>query len=288
MSAGRSPTIAVSTWSLHRAIGKWWWDKPGEPGIEKDAYGPGNIAILDIPAAVAKHGINRLQLGHFHVARRDRGWLGEFRAACKSAGVRLQTLLIDDADIADAKNHKRDVAWIGQWIDVAAELGADAARIVAGKQKPTPETLALSAAGMKELAARGKSQGVRIITENWHDLLRGAKEVHQVMDAVGDDLGLLVDFGNWKGADKYDELASIMPRAEDTHAKCSFSGKIGAPGAMDQDDYGRCVAIAADAGYDGPYTLIYDGPDDDEWAGLAAEAAFIRDQLAGTQNRRIA
>lgn len=282
-----APIIAVSTWSLHRTVGRMWWDTPEARAAEKEAYGKGSVAILDLPAAVAAHGIDRLQLGHFHVAVRERSWLAEFRIACKDAGVRLQTLLIDDGDISAAANHKRDVSWIGRWIDTAAELGADAARVVAGKQKPTPETLALSVAGLKELAARGKGQGVRVITENWHDLLSSPDAVHHVMDAVGDDLGLLVDFGNWKGGGKYADLASIMPRAEDTHAKCSFSGRLGDPGSMDRDDYGKCVQIAADAGYDGPYTLIYDGPDDDEWAGLAMEAEFIRDKLAA-ESRKIA
>jgi len=249
---------------------------------------PSRAGACIAPSAVAKHGIKRLQLCHFHVADRDKVWLAEFRAACKDAGVTLQTLLIDDADITDPVNHKRDVAWVGAWIDIAAALGAEAARVVAGKQKPSPAALALSVAGLKELSRRGKANSVRVITENWLDLLASPKEVAHVMDAVGDDLGLLADFGNWKGPTKYDDLAEIMPRAEDTHAKCSFSARLSVPGAMDSDDYGKCVRIADAAGYAGPYTLIYDGPDDDEWAGIAAEEKFIRDQLAGSGARRIA
>ncbi|HVY21305.1 MAG TPA: TIM barrel protein [Bauldia sp.] len=287
MSAGRSPTIAVSTWSLHRTVGLTWWDKPGEPATEKEAYGKGSVKVLDLPAAVKKHGIPNLQLGHFHVPKRDKAWLREFRAAAKDAGVTITSLLVDDGDPSNAATHKRDVAWINQWVDLAAEVGAKTARVVAGKQKPSADTLALSVAGLKDIAAHGKSVGVRVITENWHDLLSSPKEVHHVLDAVGDDLGILVDFGNWKGAGKYADLASIMPRGEDTHAKCSFSAKLNEPDAMDRNDYGKCVLIAADAGYDGPYTLIYDGPDDDEWAGLAMEAQFIRDTLASA-SRKIA
>lgn len=288
MSAPLSPTIAISSWCLHRTVGLTWWDSPAKPAVEKAAYGRGSVAILDLPAEVARHDIDRLQVCHFHVARRDKTWLGEFRAALADAGVRLQTLLIDDADITDPANHKRDVAWVGSWIDTAATLGAESARVVAGKQKPTPDALALSVAGLKELSHRGKRQGVRIITENWFDLLAGADEVHHVLDRVGDDLGLLADFGNWKGQTKYDELASIMPRAEDTHAKASFGAKLSIPGAMDGEDYGRCVAVADAAGYDGPYTLVYDGPDDDEWAGIETEAQFIRNQLATGTTRRTA
>ena len=286
MPAPRDPVIAVSSWSLHRTIGLTWWETPAAIAVEKEAYGPGTTPILELPAAVAGHGIHNLQLCHFHVADPGRSWLGEFRAACREAGVTLTMLLIDDADISDPANHKRDVAWINRWIDIAAEIGALSARVVAGKQKPAPETLALAVAGLSEAVRHGDSVKVRIVTENWHDLLAGAREVNHVLDTVP-GLGLLADFGNWKGDWKYDALAAILPRAEDTHAKCGFSGPVSAPGSLDAADYGRCVAIADDAGYRGPYTLIYDGPDADEWAGIAAEAAFIRSTLAG-RNRRIA
>jgi sugar phosphate isomerase/epimerase len=271
-----SPVIAVSSWSLHRAIGRAWWDAPDGADADKPAWGAGTLPILDLPAAVARHGIRRLQLCHFHVAHRERSWLEEFRAALADAGVMLQTLLIDDGDITHPADHRRHVDWNAVWIERAAILGARSARVVAGKQPPTADTIGRAASGLAELAAVGRSLGVRIVTENWHALLSTPAAVHAVMDRVGDDLGLLADFGNWSGPNKYADLASILPRAEDTHAKAAFS----APGVMDVDDYGRCVDLAAAAGYDGPYTLIYDGPGDDEWAGIAEEATFVRQRLA--------
>lgn len=87
---------------------------------------------------------------------------------------------------------------------------------------------------------------------------------------MGPDLGLLADFGNWKGPDKYRRLETILSRAADTHAKADFS-----EAGMDAEDFRRCLAACAAAGYAGPFTLIYDGPSDDEWAGLATERAFI-------------
>ncbi len=277
--ADHAPEIAVSSWSLHRAIGLSWWDSPAAPATEKEAWGKGSVGILDLPAAVARHGIHRLQICHFHVARRDKVWRGELRAALADAGVTLNTLLIDDGDITDPAEHARDVAWVGTWIDTAAELGARAARVVAGKQQPSPEALDLSVAGLKVLARRGADQGVRVITENWFDLLSGPAEVAHVLDGVGDELGLLADFGNWKGPGKYDALRQIMPRAEDTHAKCHFP----TASDMDADDFGRCVDTAIAAGYAGPYTLIYDGPNDDEWWGIAREQSFVRDRYAARQ-----
>lgn len=123
----------------------------------------------------------------------------------------------------------------------------------------------------------GRTQGVRVVSENWFDLLWSPKEVHQVLDALGDEVGFLADTGNWHGAMKYADLESIFRRAELCHAKCSF----GAGYAMDRDDFGRCLDAAMQAGYTGPFTLIYDGPDDDEWAGLALEREFVLARLAG-------
>lgn len=269
------PTIAVSSWSLHRTIGLSWWDSPSGPAVQKAAWGNGTLPILEVPAAIAAHGIRQMHLCHFHVPSRDAGWLRDFRSSLGDAGVTLSMLLIDDGDITDPGHHKRDAAWIAGWIDTAAELGAVSARVVAGKQAPTPETLQRSAEGLRALVQRGSDAGVRIVTENWHDLLNGPDEVETILGAV-DGLGLLADFGNWKGADKYDKLARILPWAEDTHAKAAFSDA----GVIDGDDFGRCIDLAAAVGYDGPYTLIYDSPDPDEWTSIAVERRFVLDRLA--------
>ena len=44
---------------------------------------------------------------------------------------------------------------------------------------------------------------------------------------------------------------------------------------MDCIDYGLCLRAAAEAGYEGPHTLIYEG-DGDEWGGLERERDFLR------------
>lgn len=283
MSSSQSPIIAVSSWSLHRTIGLSWWDSPEAPAVRKEAWGTGTLPVLDLPAAAARHGIRQLHLCHFHVESRDEAWLGEFRAALAQAGVTLSMLLIDDGDISHPADHARDVAWVAGWIDTAAALGAKSARVVAGKQTPSPEALRRSADGLKALARHGAAAGVRIATENWLDLVPGPAEIEYLMDHVGDDLGLLADFGNWKGPSKYADLARILRRSEDTHAKASFSGRL----AIEADDYARCLAAAVDVGYAGPYTLIYEGPDPDEWAHVDLERQVVVDYFS-TPARRTA
>jgi sugar phosphate isomerase/epimerase len=264
------PRIAVSTWSLHNKLG---YSHANGPAGRADApalptWGHGEIKLFDLPAALRTHGYARVELCHFHIASLDLGYLEELRAAFADEGVAIQTLLIDDGDITNPAARARDMAWINTWIGAAARLGAVHARVIAGKQKPTPEALALSVSGLTHLANSAATQGVKLVTENWFDLTATPYEVFQILDNVP-GLGFLADMGNWAGLSKYHDLAAIFPRAQLCHAKASFNG-----GALDQTDYAACIKAAEGVGYHGPYTLIF-ADEGDEWEGLAKERAFI-------------
>ena len=270
------PRIAVSTWSLHRKLGITHANGPtgsdNAPPVE--TFGKPEIALLYLPSSLRAHGYARVELCHFHLARLDPVYLEEVRSAFKEAGVTIQTLLIDDGDITNPATRARDMAWINKWISVAARLGAVHARAVAGKQKPTPETLALSVSGLTHLANSAAAHGVKLVTENWFDLTATPVEVHHILDLVP-GLGFLADMGNWSGPTKYADLASIFTRAQLCHAKASF-----APGQrLNREDYGQCVDAAEATGYAGPYTLIF-ADDGDEWEGLAQEQGFVLSKIA--------
>ncbi len=272
------PQLAVSTWSLHRRLGLTWWDRPGldGPPDAAETYGPGEIDLLDLPAEVRAHGIERLEICHFHLKTRDPVYLGEVRTSLAAAGVALQSLLIDDGDVSDPENGARDLAWVRGWIDAAAELGAVQTRVIAGKRKATPELLDRSVAGLSAALRHGQSARVPLITENWHDLLSGPDEVAYVLDHVGAGLGFLADTGNWKAPTKYAGLATIFRRADYCHAHGPFDAAL----ALDEAEFGRCLDIAVEAGFTGPYTLIYSGPSDQEWAALDIQREFVRRHLA--------
>jgi len=269
--------IAVSTWSLHRLLGTTYKHDltTAEIGPGEDTYGEGEESLLGLPSVLANHGYHRLEIVSFHLRSRDSIYLGELRDQLKIANVTLQTLLVDAGDITHPEHGMRDEAWIAGWLDVANELGAQNARIIAGKQKPTPETIDRSVAALKRLADRNAGSSVRLVTENWFDLLSSPQIVNEVLDRLEGRVGLLGDFGNWGGDTKYEDLAAIFGRAELCHAKASFVA-----GQLDEADYGACVQLAEEAGYTGPYTLIFDADQPNEWAGLAEERDFILSRLA--------
>jgi sugar phosphate isomerase/epimerase len=271
------PSIAVSTWSLHNLLGVTYANGPGvtPTGIAEPTFGPGEVTLLELPEALAMRGYLRVEICHFNLASQDAAYLASIRRAFERAGVAIQTLLIDDGDITNPQTRERDLAWIASWIVAAALLGAENARVIAGKSPPLPEALALSVDGLKAMAALGKAQGVRIVTENWFDTLSTPQAVHHVLDAVGPDLGFLADTGNWSGPSKYADLQSIFARAELCHAKTDFGPGL----VIDAEDYGQCMQAAQDADYAGPFTLIF-ASEGDEWAGLAAERSFILERFA--------
>lgn len=271
--------IAVSTWSLHRHLGTTYPHDLTTTAIGpvRETYGAGSESLLDLPSALHNHGYHRMELVSFHLPSRDPIYLGELRAQFATTGVTLQTLLIDDGDITHPEHGARDQAWIASWIELANLLGAQNARIIAGKQQPSRETLDRSVAGLRALADGNAGSSVRLTTENWFGLLPSAAEVNEVLDRLEGKVGLLGDFGNWKGADKFDQLSKIFGRAELSHAKASF-----VDGDLDAADYGRCVDLAEAAGYVGPYTLIFDNDlPVNEWDGLAVERDFIVSRVTG-------
>lgn len=273
---GQQTRLSVSTWSLHRALGVTYPDSPGETRQGRtETWGAGTIDLLEVPARVAEMGIHTLEICHFQIPHKEGAWIEEMKSALQEAGVELFSVLVDAGDITHPVHHEREVEWAESWIDVAGRLGAKRARIIAGKAANSPEAMALSLQGLRKLADRGKAQGVRVTIENWFALLSRPEHVLQLLDGLNGDVGLNLDFGNWGGSTKYEDLRAIYPRAESCHAKCHFD----TPFLPDSADYLHCLELSKEANFSGPYTLVYDGPDGDEWEGLRREIEMVAPYL---------
>ena len=261
---------ALHSWSLFRTLGR----RVAAGSMPSGAIPEGGhrgLSLLELPAALAARDFSSVQLCHFYLTSRDPSYLAEVRSAMADAEVTLGCLLIDDGDLTDPNAGDEQEAWISGWLDVAEQLGTPAARVIAGKRPPTPELLADSARRLRRLAA-GHPE-LRLLTENWHALLPDAASVLQLLELGEDEVGFLVDLGNWSGPTKYVELARVAARAETCQAKC----RAGSDGDLDLDDYTRSLEVLRDGGYGGVLALVYDGPDDDEWANLEREFAVVQE-----------
>ena len=266
------PHISISSWSLHRSLGRPSFYGVAEgTTIPSDTHNRGKLSLLELPAAIAKFGIHTLELCHFHLPSLDSGYLNEFKAALFDADVTLFSLLVDDGDITHPETGLADTAWVESWADVAAVLGAQHMRVIAGKQAGTAVNLQLSAQRLERLADVMAAHKTRLMIENWFSLLSTPDAVIALLDRLDRRVGLCFDFGNWSGEEKYKNLAQIAPYAESCHAKAHFNEA----GQIDQQDYARCIEILRDVDFEGPFALIFDSPQPDEWAGLTIEKEMI-------------
>lgn len=279
------PRLSTSSWSLHRALGRPPLTGPQDPPPTGPMPGA-EVDLLDLPARLAQMGVPTLEIVHFHLPSLDASYLSELRAALAAAQVELFSVLIDAGDIThpDPAQRQREMAWIRGWIDVAADLGASHARVVAGYTPVQPQTgdlrahpvLRLSAENLRSLAAYARERGVQVITENFRETAARAAQVLALLDLCEGEVGLCADFGNFKGPDRYDELAAIFPRADSAHVKALYDGD----GRPVRAEFQRTLGMLLDAGFDGPMSLIFDGPlhrDEDEWDNLAV----LRGMVAG-------
>lgn len=263
------PYLSVSTWSLHRHLGplRWTqWDADNQTHVTQETPQPQEVALLDLPQVLAKRGYKAVDICHFHFPSTGAEYLRQLRQAFADAGIRFHTLLLDYGDLstADDVRAQADMQLAGQWIDIASQAGAERIRLIAGDDDPSDEA-ALERAGrrLSELAAYAEERGVRAITENFHSLASTAANCIRLVDRCEGKLGLLTDFGNFKGAGKYDQIAAILPYSDSVHAKPHYDGD----GRPDADEFRRCLDQLPKTGFDGAIALIYDGPGD-MWSGL--------------------
>jgi hypothetical protein len=270
--------IAVSSWALHRTLGIATKNAPDYDVFDTFPVGPTSLELLKLPGELRMRGFNRAELCHFHIPSKSRDYLEELRAAFASSNVVLQTLLIDNGDITDPVHHDRDQRWIAGWIEVAEWLGAEGARVIAGKQPWSQDAADLSVKNLKFLA----SLGPRVRIENWFDLLTTPDHVHEILERTEGQVGLCVDLGNWTNPLKYERLEAIAGSAETCHAKCEFIGES----KIDVDDFAQSLAACENAGYSGPFTIVYCGVGETDWPAIQLQSDFLKEWFVGSTTPR--
>ena len=268
--------ISTSSWSLHRALGSPPLFGPGQPfpGPSTGAA----ISLLELPSALAQANIPTLEIVHFHFPAADAAYIADLKAAIGEAGIELFSVLIDAGDIThpDPAARAEEMAWIRSWLDISAQCGATHARVVGGYRPVERNHAPLldhpvvqrSAQGLRQLADYGAAMGVQVITENFRETTSRADQVLAILELCEGRVGLCADFGNYKGADRYDELTAIFPKADSAHVKALYDDS----GNPDDEEFRHSLGMLAGAGFDGPLSLIFDTAlhgDNSEWDNLA-------------------
>jgi len=265
-----SPTVAVSTWVLHDLLGKPNITRPADGDAASVAVEPPRLTLREAFRQLREIGIDRVELCHFHLTDLSPAGLTDVRDALAETGVTLASLLIDGGDVTGSSDLAVDLAWIMSWIDRAAALGAGCCRVSAGHAPVTPDTAACAAGAFGRLANHAALRGVRLSTENWHAFADTPQSVLGLLDAVGERLGLCLDFKNWNG--RLDDLTLLAPWATSCHVPIltDANGQAMNPFAD------AVLAVVKRQGFDGVFSLVSSADPHDPWPSLRASAERIR------------
>jgi sugar phosphate isomerase/epimerase len=179
-------------------------------------------------------------------------------------GVRVTGTAVGN-NFALPKGPKLDaeIAATKLWIDRAAVMGAPHVRVFAGA-KPEglseEEAFANCLAAYQECLDYAAGKGVFLGLENHGGIVaEPAALVRLVRAAKGPWAGINLDSGNFHTEDPYADLALIAPYAVNVQLKTEIRRK---GGAAEPADIPRIIQILRDAGYQGWFTLEYEGKAD--------------------------
>ncbi|MBS4194881.1 sugar phosphate isomerase/epimerase family protein [Lederbergia citri] len=274
------PYLSLSTWSLHRNLGPlYWtvWDDEQQKHVVQVEPQPEITTLLELPAILASKGYKAIEICHFHFPTTDSDYLQKLNKACNEAGIMFNTLLLDYGDITSEDEIRReaDIKLMKDWIEIAGEAGARQIRIIAGDASPEDNpALVRSSEILTNLIEFANKFGVKIITENFHSLTSTADNCIKLVENCNEELGLIADFGNFKGETKYDEIKKILPYSQSVHAK----PEMDAEGIPDENEFHKCLDPLVATNYNGPINIIYDGPGN-MWEGIERVRKIVESYL---------
>lgn len=263
MNANR---FSVNSYTFHELLGVYrrpTYSASEQAIVETVERSTPQVDLLELPRLLARRGIAHVDLCFFHLPSTDDAYLDRLRAALDDAGVRLFCLLLDFGNLTLPPGPQREAEYqfACRWIDVARKLGATCIRAQGGSRaaaEPAPdqELFERVVEAYRRLAGVAEAAGLRLLTENFGGFLLDVDRLLSLLERMEGRLGLVADFGNGRQPGEYGGLARLLPRAESIHAK----PELDADGRILKDDFRACVRLAEEAGFSGPYTLVYRGP----------------------------
>lgn len=222
------------------------------------------------------------------------------RERAEKAGIEITAYtvgarLVTESDEETGKEIKR----IMEKVDVAEALGAKLMRHDAyfwqNKYRSFDLSLPELAENIRKIADYAQSKGIRTMVENHGFICQDSERVEKIFNAVNHpNFGLLCDIGNFLCVDEnpVTAVSRVAPYAFHAHIKDFYvhgfdypsdgcivtrgCNKIkGAPAGYGDVPVKQCVAILKKAGYDGVFSLEYEGAEDC-LPSLEKALAFLR------------
>jgi len=245
--------LGISSWSLHRDLGA------------------GRLSILDFPYKAKALGFEDIEVIMTHLD----GNAQVLKERCNDAGIAWNCVSAENNfALLDEQGRKEQVELVKSAVDLACTVGAKIVRAFFGHvaEEPPVGLKYLTLECLKEVARYAKGKGITIAMQNHGNYCNTADEIVEMIDAVkSKSLRACPDTGTFPG-NVYAELEKLAPLAVHMHAKTyAFNEK----GDETRLNYRRIFRIFKDAGFEGTYSLEYEG-EGEESEGVERSLALFR------------
>ena len=213
----------------------------------------------------------------------DKNFLAELKKRASDNGVRNNLIMVDDENIADLDQAKRDHAVEShhKWMDAAKFLGCQSIRVnlgAMGQEGSADEISKAAIEGYSKLLEYADKVHLDVIVENHVGNSCNGKWLAHVMKTVNHKhAGVLPDFGNFcvkrtppktmdlagymatecvEEYDKYLGVEELMPYAKGVSAK---THKFDAAGNETEIDFARMFDIINKSGFKGVVGIEFEG-----------------------------
>ncbi len=261
MGNPKASRIGISTWSFHNFFTATH-DKEAPPisGSPMDAR--------DFPDMIAdRYHVHEMEIVAPHISP-EPSYIRDLKGRLDRAHSHLVNIPVDIKELGhagglsdpDEKVREKGIAACIKWIDVAHQLGARSVRCDPGKINTADLSPTISS--YKALASYGSSKGIFVIIENHGGVgSEHPEELVELFKAVGKNCGALPDFGNFPDeVTRQKGLKLLFPFGRTV---CHSKGlKFDAKGNETMFDFAQCVKTSKAAGFQGVYSIEYEGEGD--------------------------
>jgi len=236
-----SMPLGISSWSFHRDIGA------------------GKLSILDFPYKARSLGFEDIEVVMSHLD----GSAQVLKERCDDAGIKWNCVSAENNfAIPDEAARKKQIEHVRTAIDTAVDIEASVVRAFFGHVSGEPPLgiKYLTMECLKEVASYAEDRDVVIGLENHGNYCNEAIEMKEMIETIGSDhLRACPDTGNFE-TDVYEQLERIAPLAVHMHAKTYAFDEDGDESSL---DYKRIFQIFKDSGFEGTYSLEFEGEGDE-------------------------
>ena len=161
-----------------------------------------DLTLLKAPAFIRDNlGLSNVEVWNAHFDNESLDYCRELKETAAKIGSRFTNIQLDakyDLSSSDAARRAESITFVKGWMDRAKAIGAPTLRANTGPERSgtpfVPETIADS---FKQLAAYGKTIGVKILIENHIGFSAKVDNVVTILEAVNDpNCGAITDWGN--------------------------------------------------------------------------------------------